>query len=109
LNEVIGLTRTPNEDGSFTQEIERDDTGTSLRVTPQVNLSTDEITLVVDVFNKESQDSNISVSGMESGFVKNVEERSTKSIVRLKNGETLLIGGLLKKKSKKLLQKYLFG
>ena len=108
LNEVIGLTRTPNEDGSFTQEIERDDTGTSLRVTPQVNLSTDEITLVVDVFNKESQDSNISVSGMESGFVKNVEERSTKSIVRLKNGETLLIGGLLKKKEQETITKIPF-
>ena len=108
LNEVIGLTRTPNEDGSFTQEIERDDTGTRLRVTPQVNLSTDEITLVVDVFNKESLDSNIAVSGMDSGFVKNVEERSTKSIVRLKNGETLLIGGLLKKKEQETITKIPF-
>jgi len=68
LNEVIGLTTTANEDGTVTQEIERDDTGTSLRVTPQVNLSTDEITLVVDVFNKESLDSNIAVSGMDSGL-----------------------------------------
>ena len=108
LNEVIGLTTTANEDGTVTQEIERDDTGTSLRVTPQVNLSTDEITLVVDVFNKESLDSNIAVSGMDSGFVKNVEERSTKSIVRLKNGETLLIGGLLKKKEQETITKIPF-
>ena len=107
LNEVIGLTVTV-EDGVTTQEIERDDTGTSLRVTPQVNSSTDEITLVVDVFNKESQDSNIQVSGMEEGFVKNVEERSTKSIVRLKNGETLLIGGLLKKEEQETITKIPF-
>ena len=107
LNEVIGLTVTV-EDGVTTQEIERDDTGTSLRVTPQVNLFTNEITLVVDVFNKESQDSNIQVDTMTEGFVKNVEERSTKSIVRIKSGETLLIGGLLKKEESETITKIPF-
>lgn len=108
LNEVIGLTTTENEDGSTTQEIEREDTGTKLRVTPQVNPATKEITLVVDIFNKESVDSNISVSGMTSGFVKNVEERGTKSVVRLKAGETLFIGGLLKKKEQETVTKVPF-
>ncbi|NQT28473.1 MAG: type II secretion system protein GspD, partial [Candidatus Omnitrophica bacterium] len=108
LNEVIGLTTTTNEDGSTTQEIERDDTGTKLRVTPQVNLATNEITLVIDIFNKESVDSNISVSGMTTGFVKNVEERGTKSIVRLKAGDTLFIGGLLKKEEQETITKIPF-
>ena len=107
LNEVIGVTVTTTE-GVTTQEIERDDTGTSLRVTPQVNLFTNEITLVVDVFNKESQDSNIQVDTMTEGFVKNVEERSTKSIVRIKSGETLLIGGLLKKEESETITKIPF-
>lgn len=57
------------------------------------------------MFNRESQDSNISVSGMTSGFVKNVEERGTRSIVRLKNGETLFIGGLIKKESSETITK----
>lgn len=108
LNEVIGLTTTTNEDGSTTQEIERDDTGTRLRVTPQVNLATNEITLAVNIFNKESTDSNIQISGMTSGFVKNVEERGTKSIVRLKAGETLFIGGLLKKEELEIITKIPF-
>ena len=107
LNEIIGLTVTTNEDGSTTQDIERDNTGTRLRVTPQVNLSTKEITLVLDVFNKESTDSTITVDGM-AGFVKNVEERSTKSIVRLKAGETLFIGGLLKKEEQETITKVPF-
>lgn len=107
LNEVIGVTTTSNEDGSTTQEIERDNTGTSLRVTPQVNMDTDEITLVVDVFNKESLDSNLQIDGL-TGFVKNVEERSTKSILRLKAGETLLIGGLLKKERSETITKIPF-
>ena len=108
LNEVIGLTTTTDGEGNVTQEIERDDTGTRLRVTPQVNLNTNEITLVVDVFNKESKNSTIQVSGMDAGFVKNVEERSTKSIVRLKTGDTLFIGGLLKKEEEETITKIPF-
>lgn len=108
LNEVIGLTTTTNVDSSTTQDIEREYTGTRLRVTPQISLATSEITLVVDIFNKESQDSGISISGMSTGFVKNVEERSTKSIVRLKAGETLFIGGLLKKEEQETITKIPF-
>ena len=107
LNEVIGLTSTTEGD-TTTQSIERDDTGTKLRVTPQVNLATNEITLVVDLFNKESVNSTITVSGLTGGFVKNIEERSTKSIVRLKTGETLFIGGLLKKKEEETITKIPF-
>jgi len=107
LNEIIGLTTTINEDSSRTQEIEREDTGTRLRVTPQVNLVTNEITLVLDVFNKESAKSSITITDM-TGFVKNVEERSTKSIVRLKAGETLFIGGLLKKEEQETITKIPF-
>lgn len=108
LNEVIGLTTITDGEGNTTQNIERDNTGTRLRVTPQVNQATNEITLVVDIFNKESVNSSIKVSGMSEGFVKNVEERGTKSIVRLKAGETLYIGGLLKKEEQETITKIPF-
>ena len=45
---------------------------------------------------------------MDAGFVKNVEERSTKSIVRLKTGDTLFIGGLLKKEEEETITKIPF-
>jgi type II secretory pathway component GspD/PulD (secretin) len=108
LNEVVGLTTTSDENGNISQEIERDDTGTKLEVTPQVNPDTNEITLVVDVSNKESTPSNISVSGMTAGFVQNIEERATRNIVRLKDGETLFIGGLMKKEEKEIITKIPF-
>ncbi|MCD6228700.1 MAG: hypothetical protein J7K17_04425 [Candidatus Omnitrophica bacterium] len=94
VNEAIGVTTTETETGS-TQEVEREETGTKLRVTPQVNLDTGEITMVVEVFSKEAKDSGISVSGLV-GNLKNPEERGTKSVIRLKDGETLFIGGLIK-------------
>ncbi len=94
VNEAIGVSVTETETGS-TQEVEREETGTKLRVTPQVNLETKEITMVVEVFSKEAKDSGISVSGLV-GNLKNPEERGTKSVIRLKDGETLFIGGLIK-------------
>ena len=105
LDEVIGLTVTTDGEGNYTQEIERDDTGTKLRVTPQINPFTKEITLVIEMSNKESVNSTIQVSGMTEGFVKNVEERSTKNIIRLETGETLFIGGLLKKEESETITK----
>jgi len=108
VNEVVGLTTSTDGEGNLTQTVEREDTGTKLRVTPQVNIGTDEITLVIDIFNRESTDSGIQISGMSEGFVKNVEERGTKSIVRLKAGETLFIGGLLKKEDQRTITKIPF-
>ncbi|MCQ9205300.1 MAG: type II and III secretion system protein, partial [Omnitrophica bacterium] len=100
VDEAIGLTTTSSQ-GVETQNVEREETGTKLRVTPQVNLLTNEITLFVEMFNRESTDSGLKVSGLTtgSGNVKNIEERSTKSLVRLKNGETLYIGGLIKRET----------
>ncbi|MFH1505127.1 MAG: secretin N-terminal domain-containing protein [Candidatus Omnitrophota bacterium] len=106
-NEVIGITTTEADSGS-TQEIEREETGTKLRVTPQVASDTDEVTLFVEMFNKESVDSGISVTNITTGNVKNVEERGTKSLVRLKDGETLLIGGLIKEKDVEIVRKIPF-
>lgn len=103
-NEAIGITTSVSE-GVTTQEIERDETGTKLRVTPQVSSVNGEITLLVEMSNSEATDSGLAVSGMTTGNLKNVEERGAKSIVRLKDGETLFIGGLIKSQSSETITK----
>lgn len=96
INEAIGVTTEEGESGSLAQTIERMETGTKLRVTPQVNPHSGEITLFVEVFTKEARDSGLSVPGLSGGNIKNPEERGTKAVLRLLDGETLLIGGLIK-------------
>ena len=75
------------------------ETGTLLRVTPQVNIDTKEITLMVEISEKQTKDSGFTTSALAfvEGKIKDPEERSAKSIVRLRDGEVLLIGGLIRK------------
>jgi len=101
VDEVIGITQNTQGAGSAssnTTTAERAQTGTKLSVTPQVNPETNEITLVLEVTNKESKASAF------AGF-RDVEERATKSLVRLKDGETLLIGGLIKERNEEAINK----
>jgi type IV pilus assembly protein PilQ len=97
-NEAIGVSKTTDEKGETTYTIERAETGTKLRVTPQVEESTGEITLFVEAVVKEAKDSGFVTQDQNfvSGTIKNPEERGTKAVLRLNNGETLLIGGLIK-------------
>ena len=94
-DEAIGVTQTIT-DTSTTYDVERTDTGTKLRVTPQVDPISHEITMLVEIYNKEAKDSGIALAGMTSGNLKNPEERGARSVVRLKDGQTLLIGGLIR-------------
>ncbi|MCM8773790.1 MAG: hypothetical protein NC820_03535 [Candidatus Omnitrophica bacterium] len=98
-DEAIGIKKTESEEGrSVEYTIERIETGTILRVTPQVNLDTKEITLLVDISEKQARESGFTTSSQAfiEGSIKDPEERSAKSIVRLKDGEVLLIGGLIR-------------
>ncbi|MCM8832110.1 MAG: hypothetical protein NC918_07970 [Candidatus Omnitrophica bacterium] len=98
-NEAIGVSRTESTVGGGTQTftIEREETGTRLRVTPQVDIDTGEITLFVEMVVKGANDSEFQVvTNIGSGYVKNPEERSATAVARLKDGETLLLGGLIK-------------
>ncbi|MCK4810254.1 MAG: hypothetical protein KAS99_04880 [Candidatus Omnitrophica bacterium] len=106
-DEAIGITTIVSEEGT-TQEIERTETGTKLRVTPQVNLDTREITLVLEVFNKSATPSELKLTGEIQGVVSNPEERGTKSVLRLKDKETLLIGGLIRNESNETITKVPF-
>ena len=103
VDEATGVTTT-TEEGAVTQNIERTETGTKLRVTPQINLETKEVTLFVEIFTREAKDSGISVTGLV-GNIKNPEERGTKAVIRLKDGETLILGGLIKKEKEATITK----
>lgn len=67
-------------------------TGIYLRVTPQINLDTNEITMVI---NPKSSVSSRSALSTTSNPQSDVEVRSTKSIVKIKDGETVILGGLI--------------
>lgn len=95
-NEVVGekVTITAGDSGTTTVEAERYETGVSLRVTPQVVAETGEITLFI--VPKVSEATESGVTSSQGITYWNPEVRSTKSIVRLKNEETVIIGGLIR-------------
>jgi type II secretory pathway component GspD/PulD (secretin) len=97
-DEAIGIKQTASSTGggavgTSTVEAERTQTGVFLTVTPQVNLLTDEITLAVEPKVIDAQDS----APIDGHDLKNPEERSVKSILRVKSGDTIFIGGLLRR------------
>ena len=91
-NEVISINTTNNGTGSVVQtttSAERVETGVMLRVTPQINTDTGEITMYINP-------RVIDASASSFADFKDPEERSTKSTVRIKDGETVVIGGLIR-------------
>ena len=94
MDEVVSAVGTSSQGTGpavTTTTIERKETGTKLTVTPQVNLETGEVIMSLNVSNKESKISTLTAA------TKDIETRGTKSMVRLKDGDTLLIGGLIRK------------
>ena len=95
-DEAIGVSTSTSggESGASTTtaEAERVETGVLLRVTPQVNPDTDEMTIYIDPKVVEA-----TVGGTYDGTTyKDPETRGTKSVVRVHDGETIVIGGLLR-------------
>lgn len=112
-NEAIGVTTntasTGGSSGSTTQEAERAETGVSLRVTPQINTETGEITMfIVPSVSEALSGGTFTTSGTTSITFKDPETRSTKSIVRVKDGETVVIGGLIRKQKSETITKLPF-
>lgn len=92
-NEAIGqITDTQGQGtaSTTTTSAERVETGVSLRVTPQINSDTGEITMFIYPKVKDAATSTFNTT------FKDPEERSTKSVVRIKDGETVVIGGLIR-------------
>jgi type II secretory pathway component GspD/PulD (secretin) len=98
-DEVVGLRRTEEEEGgqgTVTYEAERYETGVTLRVTPQINLVAGEITMFIVPTVSDATRSPLS---NVVGEFWNPEVRSTKSVVRVRDGETVVLGGLIHKEA----------
>ncbi len=83
---------------STQQALERRPTGTRLRVTPQVDQDTGLITLFVEMYVAEAIDSEFAF-GEEAfieGTLQDVEQRTATAVVRLQEGQTLFMGGLIR-------------
>ncbi len=103
-DEAIGVASVQEGTGtssSTTVTAERYETGVILRVTPQIDMSTGEITMFV--YPKVSEASTTKSSfaaGSDTTktytFV-NPEVRSTKTTVRIQDGETMVLGGLIRR------------
>jgi len=110
--ETVGVTTsaTTTEGTAQTEtgKPERVETGVKLRVTPQINNETGEITMFIMPSVKDTSTSSFLVQGSTSQFFKDPEERSTKSVVRIKDGETVIIGGLIRNDSAESITKLPF-
>ncbi len=99
-NESIGVITTTSSaggsSGEITSEAERTETGVILRVTPQIDLESGQITMFVYPKVAEAVTGNTFTSAGQDYTFRDPEERSTKSVVRIKDGETVVLGGLIR-------------
>ncbi len=108
-NEAIGVTAIQSGTGTSsttTTEAERYETGVSLRVTPQVDLEAGEITMFVypQVAEASTTSASFTSNGQTYTFL-NPEVRSTKTSVRIKDGETVVLGGLIRNQNTTVITK----
>lgn len=106
-SEAIGLTTTNFSSSSATQsavEAERVQTGVFLTVTPQADLTTGEIVMAVSPKVIEARTG----ATFEGQTFKDPEERGTQSLLRMKDGETIIIGGLLRTENENTVTKVPF-
>jgi len=96
-NESVGVKTTTEASTSTTSaEPERYETGVSLRVTPQVNLETGEITMYLNPKVAEASAGNNIISGGLTYTFRDPEERTTRATVRVRDGDTIIMGGLIR-------------
>lgn len=94
-NEAIGIasvTTSANGTSNSISQAERVETGVFLRVTPQADVENSEITLAIEP--KVIQARTGQTFGSQT--FKDPEERGTKSILRVPDGDTIILGGLLR-------------
>lgn len=106
--ETIDVTSTTVSQGTnpvTSQDIQREETGVTLRVTPQVNTETGEITMFIMPTVKDTNTSTLSTTTLT---IKDPEERTTKSIVRINDGDTVILGGLIRNQRSETITKLPF-
>ncbi len=93
-DEVIGeIVQLDDEGNETAKSPERIETGVSLRITPQVNPGMDEITMFLAPSVTEA-----APSAFDPTEYRDPEKRQTRSLVKVSDGETVIIGGLIRKK-----------
>jgi type II secretory pathway component GspD/PulD (secretin) len=95
--ESIGVKTTEvSTTGSTSAEPERAETGVLLRVTPQINSEAGEITMFIYPQVSEATTGQ-SIQTPDGNYLyRDPEIRSTKSMVRVKDGDTVIVGGLIR-------------
>ena len=117
-NEAIGVQQNTSSAGggsavgTTTVEAERAETGVILRVTPQVNIETGEITMFLLPSVTDANQTSTVTTTLGSALptlvtytFKNPETRSSKSTVKIKDGETVIIGGLIRNERTETISK----
>jgi type IV pilus assembly protein PilQ len=105
-NESIGVsTTTEASSGTTSASPERSETGVLLRITPQVNMDTGEITMFIYPEVSEATSGNAITSGGTTFQFRDPEVRSTKSMVRVNDNQTVLIGGLIRNEFNEIVKK----
>ena len=102
----FAITQGGTSGGTSTQvaSVQRYTTGLVLRVTPQVNKE-GYITMLVQPSFTDIQEASISVA---TARVFNPIKRAASTLVRIKNGQTLVLGGLLRSTESKVVRKVPF-
>ncbi|MBM3249837.1 MAG: type II secretion system protein GspD [Candidatus Omnitrophica bacterium] len=105
-NEAIGIeTTTEATSGTTSAEAERYETGVSLRITPQIDLDRNEVTMFVYPRVSDATSSSTLISGGLTYSFRDPETRSTKTTVKVKDGETVIIGGLIRNQKTEVITK----
>ncbi|MDD5005970.1 MAG: secretin N-terminal domain-containing protein [Candidatus Omnitrophica bacterium] len=90
-NDAVGTVVTYDQQGDAqSTSAERYEVGVTLKVTPSVNAETGEVTMVLEPTISSVEDSNL------TGYF-DPQERSAKVTISVLDGETVVIGGLLRK------------
>ena len=103
---TISLQQGQGSAASTTTSAERVDTGVSLRITPQISPETNDVTMFIVPIVTDATTSNTFSTG--STTYKDPEERTTKSLVRVKDGETIILGGLIRHEKSETITKLPF-
>lgn len=94
---------TSSSEGTATTTVaaERKETGVSLKVTPQVDLQTGSVTMFIQPTVSQAK------TGATFGdrTYKDVENRSSQTTLMVKNGETIVVGGLIKTNEETTIKK----
>ncbi|MBN3038027.1 MAG: hypothetical protein JW869_01260 [Candidatus Omnitrophica bacterium] len=107
-DEVLGVRVEVDADGNRTTEAERasdvslvsEGVGVFLQVTPQINPRTEEITMLIN-----PKVSRAFLSPLFPTVGADAEVKSTQSIVRVRDGETVIVGGLISSEGTKSMRK----